>query len=223
MESLIAVTDTKTKEQSGSRRSGTERTCVGCGQVDTLDALIRVVLHEIPNPSAGAFMNAVVVDAKGGQSGRGARVHPQPACVARACKGGFSKAFRRQVQADVSELCEAIRAALTHRVQGLLVAARGARLIEVGADAACEALRAGAPLAVVARDAASVVTREPLARAIAEGRAVVWEDKAALGRACGRQDVAVVAVCDGRIAAEIRRACVAADAVLSRVTGSESC
>ena len=83
-----------------------------------------------------------------------------------------------------------------------------------GADAATAALDKGAPLAVVATDAGSLIERGAIGRAIAEGRAVAWKDKQTLGALFGgRGEVAVCAVLNDSIATEIASARRMADAV----------
>jgi len=176
-----------------------------------------------PEPAPGASAGGkraperrsatVVVDAAGGAFGRGAHVHPRPECIARACRGGFSRAFKTDVRADAAGVAAAVAEAFGRRFGGLLVTGRGAGALAVGADAATEALEQGAPLVVVACDAESIVRRGPIARAIAEGRAVAWGAKKELGALLGRDEVAVVAVTKSSIASELQRVARIADAV----------
>ena len=180
------------------------RTCVGCGTKAAPLDLVRVVLA----PPA-----EIVIDAAGGAFGRGAHVHPRIDCVARACRGGFARAFKAEVRAEAATVAQAIADAFARRFDGVLSGGRGARALAVGADAASEALAGGAPLVVVAVDAESIVRRGPIARAIAEGRAVAWGTKAGLGRLLGRDEVAVVAVSKSSIASELQRVTRIADAV----------
>ncbi|HZZ86622.1 MAG TPA: YlxR family protein [Anaeromyxobacteraceae bacterium] len=88
---------------SGPARPATrapERTCIGCGGKAGCAALIRLVV------AAGG---AVSVD-RGRSGGRGAWLHPAPACLERALKRkAFARAFRRQVAVDG----EALRGQLT--------------------------------------------------------------------------------------------------------------
>lgn len=158
------------------------RTCAGCGGKGAPGAMARVVR----GPGG-----ELAVDLAGGAFGRGAHVHP--ACIDAACKGGFARALRAAVRADAGELRAQLREAVTRRVAGLLLGARRARAVAVGADAACEALRAGA-FAVVARDAGSVAQKDEVTRAVAEGRAVSFGDKATLGALMGQTEIAVVAL-----------------------------
>jgi uncharacterized protein len=66
------------------------RTCVGCRRRAPQDALLRVVAAE----------GSVAVDARRRLPGRGAYVHPDPACVAAAVKRrAFGRALRATVDA----------------------------------------------------------------------------------------------------------------------------
>jgi predicted RNA-binding protein YlxR (DUF448 family) len=73
-----------------------ERTCVGCGEKLPATALVRLRLGE-----AG-----VVVDRER-RGGRGAWMHAESSCLARAVKRkGFERAFRKAVSVDESRLRE---------------------------------------------------------------------------------------------------------------------
>jgi predicted RNA-binding protein YlxR (DUF448 family) len=181
-----------------------ERTCAGCGRAEGADAMVRLVR----GPEG-----ELAVDMAGGAFGRGAHVHPRKDCVAKACKGGLSRTFKANVKADADTLAREIAFACDRRMEGLLASALRKRALAVGADAACEALESGAPLAVVAVDAGTVVSRGPIARAIAEGRAVAWCTKAVLGGLLDRDEVAVLALLDRSIAAAFSAARATAGAV----------
>jgi len=159
-----------------------ERTCVGCGKRAESRALVRLVL---------APDDAVVVDAAGGGFGRGAHVHSSRACLAKA-KGGLSRAFKRDVQTDAQSLEAAIRDAFERRAAGILLGARGAGHLALGADAARDAMNEGAPLVVLASDAGSV--SKSFERAIAQGRAASFGTKASLGELFKTGETAVFAV-----------------------------
>nr|WP_049822109.1 YlxR family protein [Arthrobacter sp. H41] len=69
------------------------RTCVGCRKRADQSHLVRVVAQEID----GNF--AVVIDEHRRLSGRGAWLHPDPACMETAIKRkAFNRAFRRAVE-----------------------------------------------------------------------------------------------------------------------------
>jgi predicted RNA-binding protein YlxR (DUF448 family) len=173
---MIAVTEQKTQE----------RTCVGCTKKGAPDAMVRLVL---------GTSSEVAVDAAGGAFGRGAHVHAFGDCIERACAGGFSRAFKEQVKVDAATLRTMIREAYTRRAVGMLVGARRAGHLVLGADAVSEAK---APLVVLAADAGSVASRYE--RAIATGRAVCFGTKASLGELFGTGETAVFAVCHDGVA-----------------------
>ncbi len=156
-----------------------ERTCVGCGKHAAANALVRLVL----SPSS-----EVVVDAAGGAFGRGAHVHAARACVEKACKGGLSRAFKKDVKADAKELAASIRDAFERRAVGLILGARRAGHLSIGGNE----VTASAPFVVVAADAGSIA--EKFERAIADGRAAVFGTKAGLGKMFGSGETAVFAV-----------------------------
>jgi predicted RNA-binding protein YlxR (DUF448 family) len=182
-------------DKTSMKRS--ERTCAGCGRADDASALLRLVV----GPDG-----EVVVDVAGGAFGRGAHVHAARECIEKACKSGLARSFKGKLQADPDELGRDVEAAYDRRIQGLVLGARRAGHLAIGQDAALEAVRDGAPLLVVACDAGSVVTRELVRKAIADGRAVVWKNKTVLGGLFGVSEVAIFAVAHEKIAAEIREA-----------------
>jgi predicted RNA-binding protein YlxR (DUF448 family) len=192
-------THTKPTERAGARR-----TCVGCGQTDAPESLVRVVLGP---------QGEVAVDLAGGAFGRGAHVHAAVPCLEKACKAGLSRSFKCRVEASADDLAAEIARAAERRIEGLLVGARRAGHLAVGADRATEALDAGASLAVVAADAGSIARKEPFARAVAQGHAVVFRDKAQLGALLAQGEVAVLAVMHEGIAEQIRRAKLWAESV----------
>ena len=183
-----------------------ERTCVGCGKTAAPAALVRLVL------ASRGHGGSVVVDAAGGAFGRGAHVHASPDCIQRAARGGLSRAFRTDVKTDAAALGAAIREAYERRAVGLLLGARRAGHLALGADAAQEALAAGAPLVVVATDAGAIVKR--FERAVAEGRGASFGTKAGLGELFGTGETAVFAVRHQGVATSLR------DALLVAACGS---
>jgi len=175
-----------------------ERTCVGCGRADVPGAFLRFV-H--------GGQAEVVVDVANSGFGRGAHVHPTADCLMKACKGGFSRSFKAKIEASATELSKQIEDAYDRRIQGLVLGARRAGHLAMGQDAACDALaKDKAQLVVVACDAGSVQKKEIVARAVAEGRAVAWKDKASLGALFGRDEVGIFAVTELGIADQIQEA-----------------
>lgn len=180
------------------------RTCVGCGKADDASALVRLVL----GPRSPDGTAPIGVDFAGKtQGGRGAHVHAQSECLSRAAKTGLARSFKTKVACTADDLVRQIVEGSDRRIAGLLGGAWRARILAVGADAATAALDKGAPLAVVATDAGGIIERGAIGRAIAEGRAVAWKDKQALGALFGgRDEVAVCAVLNDSIATEIASA-----------------
>jgi len=242
------MVEAQKKEQDTTRQTGLRvgsarvRTCIGCGErveiarAGASSALVRLVLG--PN-------NEVAVDAAGSGFGRGAHVHPRPACIEKAVTKGLARAARAKVgflwsdepQAsgqtepglvplDAGSLSRVIVRALDRRVQGLVVAAARSRKLAPGTDAVNSADERGeALLIVVATDAAAGQKLSVVLRAIAEGRAVAWGTKQSLGALCSAADsakrtegLAVVAIKDDRLAAAIREAAVAASGLLAAPT-----
>ena len=169
-----------------------ERTCVGCGKRAAPEAMVRLVLGP-----AGE----IAVDAAGGSFGRGAHVHPSVDCVEKAARGGLSRAFKKQVATDAKALGAAIREAYERRAAGLVLGARRAGHLEIGADAAAQAYAQGAPLVVLAVDAGTVTKR--FEAAVAAGRAACFGTKSALGEMFGSGETAVFAVRHPGVAAAL--------------------
>jgi predicted RNA-binding protein YlxR (DUF448 family)/ribosomal protein L7Ae-like RNA K-turn-binding protein len=199
----------------GTRES--MRTCVGCQARfsaepegdDPADLHVRVVL----GPSEGAGKPEVAIDFAGTTFGRGAHLHVRPACVERACRGGLARAFKRPVAANPKALALQIVQAADHRIRGLLLGARRAKLLAFGEEAREAVASEKAQLAVVAVDAGGSGTKGALLGALKDGRVIAWKTKAELGVLFGREEVAVVAVTHPGVAAQIHCARAAADAV----------
>lgn len=182
------------------------RTCAGCGVEEAARALVRVVLVE------GAPAT-VLVDAKGGSFGRGAHVHPRVKCLEAACRRGLSRAFKREVRADVATLVGQIRAAYGKRLEGLLAGGVRSGHVVAGADEVAELGAAGRLLLVVlAADAAAAAQLSVVRRATGDGNALVYGDKLRLARVVGRrageerEGVGVLGVGDAGLARAIRDA-----------------
>jgi uncharacterized protein len=78
------------------------RTCVGCRHRDEQAALLRVVGEE-PGPTGMPWV--VVPDPRRRSQGRGAYVHPDPACVRLATeRRAFGRALRRSGRPDIRAL-----------------------------------------------------------------------------------------------------------------------
>jgi predicted RNA-binding protein YlxR (DUF448 family)/ribosomal protein L7Ae-like RNA K-turn-binding protein len=175
-----------------------ERTCAGCGKRVSPDELVRVVLDPTGDEPT------IVVDVSGSAFGHGAHVHPSRDCVTKACKGGFSKAFKTKVVAEPHVFGEQLVSGTDRRIEGLLMGARRAKHLVVGADACVEALREGKiALLIVATDAAAAAQLGEVKDAIAQGKAIAWSVKERLGALLARDEVAVCGVVHDKVAAAI--------------------
>jgi predicted RNA-binding protein YlxR (DUF448 family) len=196
---MMDTPQTTQENEREERVSGPVRTCVGCAKPGAKEELVRVVLG--PKNADGSADVAIDLSTA---HGRGAHLHPQAACIAKAVRGGFSKAFKCNVHATPEELGAQVADAYEKRIVGLVLGARRAQLLAIGADATIDAMRSGAPLLVVANDAASISKEATFERAIADGMAVVWRSKKDIGALFGRDEVAVFAVLDGGVAAQVQ-------------------
>ena len=189
---------------------GPERTCVGCGLRGEAGGMLRLVVSD----------DEVAFDLAGGHFGRGAHLHPQAACVAAAPRG-IARSFKRDPKVDAGALADRLSAACDRRMAGLLLAARRTGALAIGADAALEAIRRDAPLALVAVDAGSIASKLEVQAAVAEGRAIAWRTKAALGQLLGETEVALCAIRHDGFAQELRFLRAAADAATLTREGGE--
>ncbi|MFO0549024.1 MAG: YlxR family protein [Polyangiaceae bacterium] len=219
------------------------------GQSDVDGALVRLVFFDAPAPSNAESGEAtrsreVAVDAGGHSSqGRGAYLHATEACVRAAVQRGLARAAKARVTLDgevvtVASLASAIVTAYERRTSALIVAARRARRLEAGAEAARAALRDGrASLVVVATDAAAAADLTEVRRAISEGRAVAFGNKVSLaslvfgstpvpGSPAAREEASqaglgVVAITDSRLSRAIRESNMISSALAPlRMSGS---
>jgi predicted RNA-binding protein YlxR (DUF448 family) len=146
-------------EMEGQRKTdkpGKTRTCAGCGRQSSVASarseMLRIVVTE----------SEVVFDLAGGAFGRGAYVHPQADCLAKAPRG-LLRAFGRGSRPregegaggaapgeralsgpiDAADLGARLVAACTQRMTGLLMAARRLGAVAIGSEAARDALARG--------------------------------------------------------------------------------
>ncbi len=198
---------------------GPERMCVGCGERGAPEDFVRIVL----GPKTSDETREIAVDAGTGSFGRGAHLHPRPACVLAAAQRGLQRSFKAALTLDgerltAASLAACIGAVFDRRIDGLLGAARRSRRMALGADSVVSASRAGdAHVVVVATDAASAAELTEVRRAVSEGRAVAWGTKERLAAATGGSSrsmgLGVVAVTDNRIARAVREAVLVVDAM----------
>jgi len=202
---------TRERRRSGDgARKVAERTCVGCNATGDASQLIRVVAASLaPGETTNVEPAAtdgvrVVIDLVGKLPGRGAWVHPQSACLGRACSRGFAKAFGARVHTTLTDLLEQLANAAERRLAGLLLASFRSRQAVYGRDAVKEVL-GQAPLVIMALDAQAVAKDGELQRAGLEGKVVLWSTKAQLGHWLGRSEVGVVAITETSIAEVMRK------------------
>ena len=138
--------------------------------------------------------------------GRGIHVHPTLGCLEKASRGGFNKATKGRVHVDVIAWAEQIANSLERRALSLLSSARSKHAVQAGHDASFLAMNETDAVLVVAKDAGSVATRREVGEWAREGRVCVLGTRELLGRAMGRNDIAVLAVVDQAIGYEILRA-----------------
>jgi predicted RNA-binding protein YlxR (DUF448 family) len=198
------------QKRTKNERKAPERTCVGCGLRDDAQAMVRLVVAD----------DEVGFDLAGGAFGRGAHVHARSECLVKAPRG-LSRSFKREVRVSPAALAERLSAACDRRMAGLVLAARRTGALVAGADAALDALRRGAPLAIVSVDAGVIAGSNEVQRAVAEGRAIAWKTKDELGRLIGEEAVAICAVRHAGIAGELRGLRAAADAAAATMTTRE--
>lgn len=201
------MVETKHEPRERTGKPGPQRTCAGCGESTTADALVRVVLDQGEQAEVTAQGHALAVDLGDSRFGRGAHVHATAPCLAKAFKGGFARVFKCKVVGSVDSFGAQLVSAADRRIEGLLVGARRAKHVVSGADIVRETLRnETCELLVVARDAAAATRLPEIEQAIAAGRAIAWSNKQTLGALFGRDEVAVCAVLHAGVAAAIASA-----------------
>ena len=188
------------------------RSCAGCRQTESREALLRFVAAGDPP--------AFAPDIRRRAPGRGVSVHPRYRCVAAAVRSG---ALRRglgvEANPNARELADSAAQQYQRRAEGLLLAARRAKHLALGSEAVREAIAADASalrssaarrsqrkvqLLLIAQDAEG--SREELTEAVTRlGQScLVWSTKQELGRLCGRALLSIVAILDAGIASELR-------------------
>ncbi|MFO0603658.1 MAG: DUF448 domain-containing protein [Polyangiales bacterium] len=172
-----------------------ERTCTGCRKQAHPRALVRLVA--LPD-------GRVALDPKASSGGRGAWVHPTRGCVEATVKRHAAERtlkLEARRDLDAGALLASLREALARKAASLLVVASRTRAIALGAEAVADALERGrVHLVVAARDAGQT------AAALAEGagpRVLRHATKMELGGVFGRGEVALLALTEPRIAAEL--------------------
>jgi predicted RNA-binding protein YlxR (DUF448 family) len=184
---------------------GRTRSCVGCGQRVDLDEREGALVRLIVSPTG-----EVAVDARGGGFGRGAHVHPRPACLRAAAEKGLARSAKCRVHTvlldqgpaaehatgsaslplSLASLSRAIKEAEDRRIEGFLAAAVRSRQVALGPDAVSGAcFKNDAVLVLVACDAPELTELPEVQRAIHEGRALSWGTREKLGAIAYGRDV----------------------------------
>lgn len=176
-----------------------ERTCVGCREQDSREALLRFAVRPAGDGPR------LVPDIRRRLPGRGVSVHPTHACITRAVqRGGFARAIKGPPGVDAPTLIALVVRQYDRRLEGLLASAARQRRVAVGTDTVRRALDEGSvALLWTAEDAAG--RSDELARRAAEASvatAVRW-NKEKLGALLRRSEVGVLAIQDHRIALEV--------------------
>ncbi|MFO0560506.1 MAG: DUF448 domain-containing protein [Polyangiales bacterium] len=175
-----------------------QRTCVACRAVVDRAELVRLI--EGPD-------GQIAVDAKGSNGGRGAWVHPSRACIATAAKRhAAERSLKVNVRAvDADALVAQARDGFARRATGLLSNAFRARSIAAGSDVVEQAVNEGrAALLVVARDAGDTTRSRAETLAATKGVSLrAFGSRAELGALFGRGEVAIAAVLEPRVGAEL--------------------
>ena len=215
------------------------RTCIGCGEPVSIGTstrtgapgeVVRIVVGPVTIDAEGQ-VREIAIDASGRGAGRGAHLHPRPACVAGAVRGGLARSVKSRVTLEGEKVTQASLAAAIggvydRRTEGLIGAAKRAGRLAVGSDAVVGAYRRGdVNLVVVACDAASAASLGVVREAISAGRAASWATKALLARAAMSGDrpegVAVVAITDDRIAGAVAHAVSVVDSMRAGAGSNE--
>lgn len=181
-----------------AERVGPERTCVGCRQRAGRGEVVRLAV---------ADDGRVALDPRARASGRGAWVHPRRACVAQMVKrhaAERSLKVEAQPALDAGALVEGLREATERQARSLILVSARTRRAAVGADAVVSALqRVKVYAVVVARDAGDVA-KALAAEGEGEGTRVLrYGTRSSLGALFGRAEVALIALLEPRVSAEL--------------------
>ena len=171
------------------------RSCVACRQKARPEELTRWVF---------AGEGKVLPDLGQGEFGRGAWLHPSPACLSKA-PGGFARSFKEAINSSPAELAEILGSVAERRVVALLAAAHRSRKLAVGRTAVEQEIEADrCRLLLVATDAQSAARATQVQKVVAQGGAVGWGTKTLLGGLTGRTEAGLLAVTDDGLASAVK-------------------
>ncbi|MEO1267474.1 MAG: DUF448 domain-containing protein [Myxococcota bacterium] len=136
------------KGKGAERQAQPERTCVGCRQRAPGAELLRVVvvpaaLSPWSGEGPGEDKETVAIDWRGKVPGRGAWLHPDAECIARAFgRGGLNRSFRRSLWLPPQEeALEVIWQGMQARFIERLSLARRAGAVRAGEAAVQESMK----------------------------------------------------------------------------------
>lgn len=165
------------------------RTCIGCSNEDTPEAMERFVFVD-------DF--GLLHDARRKAPGRGAHLHTSRKCLEVAVQRGFNRAFRRKVEAPaVDELASDMRSGIRRRlVDRLRAASRGGEVSVGGRETDEEMKRDNVAFLLIARDAGESTRKKYASNAERKGVPVddAFFDAAELGALVGRERVTLFGV-----------------------------
>jgi|LNFM01.1.fsa_nt_gb predicted RNA-binding protein YlxR (DUF448 family) len=184
-------------ETTPTEKATAQRTCVACRSVVDRSALVRLV--EGPD-------GAIAVDPKPTQGGRGAWVHPTKSCIETAAKRhAAERSLKVEPRAvDAKALVAQAREGFARRARGLLSSAFRSRQIAVGMDTVAQCVSDGrATMILVATDAGD--NTQSRAQSLAAGNISLraFGSREALGALFNRGEVAIAAVEEPRVSAEL--------------------
>jgi predicted RNA-binding protein YlxR (DUF448 family) len=149
----------------------------------------------------------VALDPKASKGGRGAWVHPTRTCIeAMTKRHAAERSLKVDVQRDLNaaSLVASLSEVLLKKVGSLVTVAVRARALSFGAEAVSVSLeRERVPLMLVAKDAGSVSSGLADEEKGQTTRVVRFGTKTELGKMLGRDEVALIALLDTRIAEEL--------------------
>lgn len=199
----------------GELHRARQRSCIGCRTAGSREDLVRFVASKD---------GQIVFDLAGGAWGRGAWLHPRTDCLVKSARS-LGRALRQPIAQSPTELHQALVTAAWRRIKNLVVSAKRAGQLCVGAEEAERAWEDRSLALLLWADDARVGASLPwIAQALAQGRVLVAPSLATMGEWVGVQEVTLAAIIDSRIATAVVRnlaiAQIPAPALASRRSGT---
>ncbi|MFC1889241.1 DUF448 domain-containing protein [Thermodesulfobacteriota bacterium] len=182
----------------GKEKGIPQRTCVGCRRTAGKSEFVRLIC----TPEG-----VVAVDSSARFPGRGAYLCFDCDCLSRANKrGGFSKAFKTNVEVDEEEIEDRIRTVLRERILGFVGLAMRAGSVVSGSEMVRKAARRGeVEFILVAGDASASIRDRVIGAARAGG--IAWAcllSRESLGSRIGKSDRSAIGIRNAELAGRIR-------------------